>query len=93
MLRQKEKEKWGFHGVSDGKESDYNATDLGLIPGSGRSSGEGNGYPLQYSCLKNSMDRILMLRLTSKMYYNKFPLRIPWSGGLLSMGSQRVRQD
>ena len=35
----------------------YNAGDLGSIPGSGRSSGEGNGIPLQYSCLKNPMDR------------------------------------
>ena len=34
-----------------------NAGDPGLIPGSGRSPGEGNGYPLQYSCLENSMDR------------------------------------
>ena len=34
-----------------------NAGDLGLIPGSGRSPGEGNGNPLQYSCLDNSMDR------------------------------------
>ena len=41
---------------SDGKESAYNAGDLGLIPGSRRSSEEGNGYPLQYSCLENSMD-------------------------------------
>ena len=38
------------------KESAYNAGDLGLIPGSGRSPGEGNGNPLQYSCLKNPMD-------------------------------------
>ena len=35
----------------------YNAGDLGLIPGLGGSSGEGNGNPLQYSCLKNPMDR------------------------------------
>ena len=41
---------------SDGKESAYNAGDLSLIPGSGRSPGEGNGNPLQYSCLKNRMD-------------------------------------
>ena len=41
---------------SDGKESAYNVEDLGLIPGS-RSPGEVNGYPLQYSCLENSMDR------------------------------------
>ena len=43
-------------GGSDGKASAYNAGDPGLIPGSGRSSGEGNGNPLQYSCLKNPMD-------------------------------------
>ena len=42
---------------SDGKESTCNAGDLGLIPGLGRSLGEGNGNPLQYSCLKNSVDR------------------------------------
>ena len=47
----------GFPGVSDGKESTCNAGDMGLIPGSGRYPGEGNGYPLQYSCLENSMDR------------------------------------
>ena len=39
-----------------GKASAYNVGDLGLIPGSGRSPGEGNGNPLQYSCLENSMD-------------------------------------
>ena len=47
----------GFLGGSDGKESTCNAGDLGLIPGSGRSSGIGNGYPHQYSCLENSIDR------------------------------------
>ena len=44
-----------FPGGSDGKASAYNAGDLGLIPGWGRSSGEGNGNPLQYSCLENPM--------------------------------------
>ena len=39
-----------------GKTSDYNAGDLGSIPGSGSSPGEGNGNPLQYSCLENPMD-------------------------------------
>ena len=39
------------------KASAYNAGDLGSIPGLGRSPGEGNGNPLQYSCLKNPMDR------------------------------------
>ena len=42
---------------SDGKESACNLGDLGLIPGLGRSSGEGNGNLLQYSCLENSKDR------------------------------------
>ena len=47
----------GFPGGSDDKESACNAGDLGSIPGSGRSPGEGNGYWLQYSCLENCMDR------------------------------------
>ena len=46
-----------FPGGSDGKESACNAGDTGLIPGLGKSPGEENGYPLQYSCLENSMDR------------------------------------
>ena len=44
------------HLGSEGKASAYSVGDLGLIPGSGRSSGEGNGNPLQYSCLENAMD-------------------------------------
>ena len=47
----------GFSGGSDRKESACNAGDLALIPGLGRSPGEGNGNPLQYSCLENPMDR------------------------------------
>ena len=47
----------GFPGDSNSKESAYNAGDLGSVPGSGRVPGEGNGYPLQYCCLKNPMDR------------------------------------
>ena len=46
---------WGFPGGADGKESARNAGELGSIPGSGRSPGEGNGNPLQYYCLENSM--------------------------------------
>ena len=46
----------GFPGGSDGKESACNAVDPALIPGSERSPGEGNGNPLQYSCLENPMD-------------------------------------
>ena len=45
-----------FPGDSDSKESAHNAGDMGSIPGSGRSPGEGNGYPLQYSWLENFMD-------------------------------------
>ena len=44
-----------FPGGSDGKESAYNAGDLGLIPGLGRFPGEGKSYPLQYSGLENSI--------------------------------------
>ena len=46
----------GFPGGSAGKESACDTGDLGLVPGLGRSPGEGNSYPLQYSGLENSMD-------------------------------------
>ena len=46
-----------FPGGSDSKESACNVGDLGSIPGSGRSPGEGTGNPLQYSCLENPLDR------------------------------------
>ena len=49
----------GFPGSSAGKESACNVGDLGSVPGLGRSPGEGNGYPLQYSGLENSMDCIV----------------------------------
>ena len=47
----------GLYGGLDGRVSAYNAGDPGSIPGLGRSPGEGNGNPLQYSCLENPMDR------------------------------------
>ena len=47
----------GFPGGSDGEESACNAADMSLIPQMGRSPGEGDGYPLEYSCLENPMDR------------------------------------
>ena len=50
-----------FPDGSDGKESACNVGDLGLIPGLGRSPGEGKGYPLQYSGLDNSMDLFEMI--------------------------------
>ena len=50
------KDTYCFPGGSDGKAFAYNAGDPGSIPGLGRSPGEGNGNPLQYSCLENPMD-------------------------------------
>ena len=54
-----------FPGGSDGKASVYNAGDLGSIPGLGRCPGEGNGNPLQYSCLENPTDGGAWCRLLS----------------------------
>ena len=54
-----------FPGGSDGKASAYNAGDLGSIPGLGRFPEEGNGNPLQYSCLENPMDGGAWCRLLS----------------------------
>ena len=71
LLKRKDQTKWllkifmsfksfmGFPGGSAGKESACNVGDLDLIPGLGRSPGEGKGYPLQYSGLENSMDCIV----------------------------------
>ena len=56
---------WCFPGDSDSKASVYNVRDLGSIPGLGRFPGEGNGNPLQYSCLENPMDGGAWCRLLS----------------------------
>ena len=53
----------GFPGTSEGKESACNTEDVSLILGLGRSPIEWNGYPLQCSCLENSMDRIAWLAI------------------------------
>ena len=77
----------GFLGGSEVKASASNVGDLGSIPGLGRSPGEENGNPLQYSCLENPMDKTLSSILA---------WRIPWMkepGRLESMGSQRVGND
>ena len=63
-----------FPGGSDGKASVYNMRDLHLIPGLGRFPGEGNGNPLQYSCLENPMEggawcRLLSMRLQRVGHY------------------------
>ena len=59
MIINKKQEKEEFPHSSVGKESACNAGDLSLIPGSGRSPGEGIGYPLQYSGVENSVDCIV----------------------------------
>ena len=63
----------GFLGGSAGKESTCNAGDLGLIPGLGRSPGKGNGYPLQYSGLENSMDCGRLLKPSSSLSAHTLP--------------------
>ena len=62
----------GFPGGSAGKESAYNAGDLGSIPGLGRSPGEGKDYPLQYSGLENSMDCIAHGLAKSRIQLSNF---------------------
>ena len=85
--------KWqGFPGGSDGKASAHNAGDPGLILGSGRSPGEGNGNPLQYSCLGWEDPLEKEMATHSSIHARK----IPWSeepGGLQSMGLQRAGKD
>ena len=61
----------GFPTSADGEESACNLGDLGLIPGSGRSTGEGNGKPLQYSCLENPMNS--MKRQNDRILKDKLP--------------------
>ena len=71
----------GFPGGSAGKEFAHSVGDLGLIPGLGRSPGEGNGYPLQFSGLENSMDCIVHGVARSYFHFLFFYLcfhAIPW---------------
>ena len=76
-----------FPDGSDGKESACNAGDPGSIPGSGRSPGEGNGNPLQYSCLENPIDRRAWRatvhgsqRIIHNWVTNTFTSLFPWLG-------------
>ena len=66
----------GFPDGSAWKESPCNVGDLGLIPGLGRSPGEANGYPLQYSCLENSIDSIVHGVANSRTRLSSFHLYI-----------------
>ena len=79
----------GFPYGSAGKESTCNARDLGLIPGLGRSPGEGKGYPLQYSGLENSMDCIVygVAKSWTQLSYFHFGLPLPFLNPACTSGS------
>ena len=79
-----------FPSGSDGKVSVYNTGDLGLIPELGQSLGEGNGYPLQYSCLENSMDRETWWA-TYSPWGRKESDRTEWLTISLSLFSKRIK--
>ena len=85
--------KGGFPCGSAGKESACNAGNLGLIPGLGRSPGEGKGYPLQYSGLENSMDWIVhavpksRIRLSDFHFHFHFMLRTMVNNGNANMNT------
>ena len=67
-----------FPDNSAGKESSCHAGDLGLIPGLGRSPGEGKGYPLQYSDMENSMDCVVHGVTTSRTWLSNFHFLLSW---------------
>ena len=76
---------------SDGKESACNAGDPSLIPGSVRYHGEGNGYPLQYSCLENSMDRgTWWVIVHGSQRVRHYSLRVRHTGQLAFLGAFQV---
>ena len=81
----------GFPGGSDSKESAYNVEDLGSISGLGRSPGEGNGNPLQYSGLENSMDCIVhgVTKSWTRLSYFHF-LVVQWLRNCLPMQGIQV---
>ena len=68
-----------FPDSSAGKESTCNVGDLGSIPGLGRSPGEGNGYPLQYSGPENSMDRIVHRDAKCQTWLSNFHIQLRWT--------------
>ena len=70
-----------FPGGSVGKESTHSVGNLGLIPGLGRSPGEGNGYPLQYSGLEDPMDCVVHGVAKSRMQLSDFDFHFKVVGG------------
>ena len=83
----------GFPGGSAGKKSTCNAGDLSLIPGLGRSPGEENGYPLQYSGLKNSMDCIICRFAKSQTRLSVFHFHFQLYGLLCFPGGSNDKQS
>ena len=96
---------WGFSGSSDGDESTYNAGDSGLIPGLGRSTGEGVGYPLQYSWVSLVAQQVKNLLAMQETWVQSLGWKYPLEKGkathssilgwiipftVQSMGPQRV---
>ena len=77
----------GFPSGSDGKASVCSAGSLGSIPGLGRSPGEGNGSPLQYSCLENPMDRGVWQVAKSLTLLSEFTFTFLWQSLWLRMGA------
>ena len=75
----------GFPDGSAGKESTCNVGELGLIPGLGRFSGEGKGYPLRYSCLENSMDCIVHGVTKSLIQLSNFPFHFFHGNSMLNI--------
>ena len=71
-----------FPGGSVVKNLPANAGDAGLIPGSRRSPGEGNGVPLQYSWLENSMDRRAWWATVHRVAKSRTPLSTPYTAGI-----------
>ena len=78
----------GFLGGSDGKEYVCNAGDPGSIPGLERSPGEGNGNPLQDSCLENSMDRGVWLQSMGSQRF-----RHEWATDTLELSKRKFIAD
>ena len=83
-------DKLGFPDSSVGKESSCNGGDRGAIPGSGRSPGEGIGYPLQYSGLENSMDCIVYGVTKSRTWLNEFHFHRPLHSVLYAIDIIRI---